>query len=264
MNLGFEYLLRNKLNMEFLRFPCSIFMSKKEDSQEKRMAAYIDQSDKKYIVTQWMITDCKADHALPPMHEFYVSDVIKDFKKIVPSGYQVIDYIPSVVINRQNSWRHPMTSDLYNSFSDQVSESPWHSSYKSLWLWESFIQVYECKSTIGMPMLSVDFHNLRSHRYPINLAYMCRSIINVKQLLPKVYNYWTMWKDKILKMDVCNGEFAFADFNECLEKERLRREAREKSVKLRTLSLHSTHSELSWLLEQYADHVAPPPTETDL
>lgn len=180
------------------------------------MAVYIDKKDGRYTIKQWMLTDCESDQALPPMEEFYVEDPMEELDRIIPKGYRPIQYIPGAVLDRQNTWRKPMTKEKYDRFFDQMVDSPWHRAWKSLWLWQTFTWVYfsdadQQKECPYGRMISIDRHALQRRLHPIRCKYMQRDLRLLMAQNSRLHTHWDMWCAKILVESKSPGELIFAD-----------------------------------------------------
>lgn len=215
MNLGFEYILRHNLAKSFLKFPCSIFLHKQQAGKRcERMTVFIDQIDDRYIVKQWMLTECEKTQALPPMNEFYIQSLEKELDRVIPNGFSPIDYIPGAIVDRQNTWRKPMDKGLYNTFSNEMFNSPWHIAWKSLWLWETFSWIYlngDKETGAFGKTIFIDHSQLQRRCYPILCKYMMRDLRQLSNVSLKIYEQWNMWNNQIFSQFACHGELAFAN-----------------------------------------------------
>lgn len=184
MNLGIEYLLRNNITENFLKEPCSLFLTSR--STKKRLVVVVDRDNIKH----WHLFECLPEQALPPMY---------NSNQVVPQGedYKMLNYLEDPIPSQANSWRRPMPRSIYEKHFDSTLSSRRHSSLKQLWLWDSFLKIHHPEAAMEDNVW-----------WPSSgLAALQQKFIKDKFL--KSWRYWNMWKKHLLFDENIPGELIF-------------------------------------------------------
>lgn len=191
MNLAIEYLTRTNLIKDWLEIPISLFLYNKE-IKEKVVITINEELEKSdyYCVKKWKIDDC--DHcSLPPIIESRVlkKDLYTSPNIILP-GYSLLAHHDQFVFTYKNSYKQPMSYELYNHFCDQIVNGIINNRTRMNWLWRQFIRVNSI--------------NLYSREYYISSVYCSEDDLANEQRnivcknMKKEWECWRLWQESLL------------------------------------------------------------------
>ena len=189
MNLEIEYIIRSGAVKSFFDTPCSLFYHK----NNKKIVVTIDDSKKlKYRIKHWNISDCKANCVLPPMEEFYTSDPFED-SNVVLDSYNLLEFNE---FSPPPYWRI-----IYQESESPKLSSELHNKVKELWLWNSFVKIYN--DTLFTLFRAASVYNKNEHSAMINQQIIFR------ENEQKTWKYWVHWKKHMLNLNDSPGELIF-------------------------------------------------------
>lgn len=190
MNLGLEYLIRSKLTSSFVNLPCSLFL--KNEIANRKLVVTLDRKNGYYIFKHWHLNDCGTNQVLPKMEEFRSSQLINSSS--VVSGYSILKYKEEKFPIKYNSWRFPMSKELYDDFHNHFINSRRHARAKEEWLWHVFLSTYI--PDISFPRFEFTLFNYQK---------------TIERLHPKKWKIWNLWRKHMLDFPGIPGEFIFMD-----------------------------------------------------
>jgi hypothetical protein len=201
MTPALEYLIRTELIKEWLTVPCSLFLLHDEDDQ-KKMVVTINEEFKPsnhYSVKHWKIGLCSPEQALPFMNEFRIAkDMVFNHPAVVLEGYDLLRYQQESIASYHNTYRQPMSPELYGHYYEHTTDSLLHTKKRTNWLWSQFVHIYA-------PDLSAYSHYISSmFRSEASLADEQRDL--VCKYMKKQWRYWLMWQKHLL---LSPGELIF-------------------------------------------------------
>lgn len=136
MNLALEYLVRTKSIRNFFRTPSSLYLERGDD---KIVVTFDGTVEGCYRLKRWHLSDCPIGHLLPYSISVLVPQgQIFDNRAVIPQGFQPIPYCQESVDTSLNSYKRPMSADIYEFFVGRMLCSEPHVEHKERWLWESF------------------------------------------------------------------------------------------------------------------------------
>jgi len=151
MNPAIEYALRVNLFENLIRFPCSIFIYKYENPNERIVLTlhrkFGEKKEDALIVKHWRLKDCQKNEILPPFSEFAISPNelhISDYT-IIP-GFQVLEYEPEYYpINQRQTSDAPYSNAQEKRYIECMEEffyTKRHKDRRRDWLWSSFMTAF--------------------------------------------------------------------------------------------------------------------------
>jgi hypothetical protein len=192
MTPAIEYLIRTNLIKDWFVAPCSLFLH--VNSECKKIVITIceefNPSDY-YSVKHWNISNCSKEQALPFMNEYRVpkNKVFEHPLIILPNCF-LLSYKQEPIASHHNSFRKPMSSELYENYYENTIESSLHTKKRITWLWNQFIDIY-------VP-------NLSSHQRYINSVYRSEASLADEQRdlvcknMKRQWKFWLMWQKRLL------------------------------------------------------------------
>lgn len=200
MTPAIEYLVRTDLIKEWLVIPCSLFLYNGDD--HKKMVVTICEEFKPsdhYSIRHWQLEQCSHEQALPFMTECRIDKKeIFDHPATILPNYVLLDYQQESIASYHNSFRQPMSAELYNHYYENTTESILHTKRRLNWLWSQFIRVY-------VPHLSFKNNYISSvYRSEASLADGQRDL--VCKYMKRQWKFWLMWQKHLLLMP---GELVF-------------------------------------------------------
>lgn len=200
MNPASEYLIRKNIAKELLQIPCSLFLFHKEDLS--KLVITISEEFKKseyYSVKHWNLECCSSSQALPPMTEFrVVKNKIFSDERVILKSYSTIGYQYDDIPSEENSFRQPMSKELYSFYFLHTLEGMKHDRVKSAWLWNHFVRIY-------LPKLHQS--NLNLSRFSLNKNTTDEDQRRlVSEYMKKEWKYWKLWQNFML---LNSAEFCF-------------------------------------------------------
>lgn len=207
MNLGIEYLIRSGVAKDLLEFPCSLFLEQQRNKKvividkPRRLGRSVQNNYSAilptYSVKHWDIFLCESKSALPPMDELKV----KKIQDISTAGFSSLKYFGQPIPANKNSWRHPMSQQVYEEYYNQFTSSFLHMAIKRCWLWAAFMNVYQ----IIDKSLSSSLEYLPEH------LRMFEEQRCVSKKHPLKWKFWEMWcKHMLVENENIATELAFS------------------------------------------------------
>lgn len=199
MTPAIEYLIRTELIKEWLAIPCSLFLW---DNERRKVVVTIGEEFKPsdhYSVKHWQVGLCSSEQALPFMSEYRVSKaaVFTHSATVVP-GHELLKYQQESIGSYHNTYRQPMSPELYEYYYENAMESLPHTKKRTNWLWGQFVLIYA-------PDLSAYSHYISSaFRSEASLADEQRDLLS--KYMKKEWRYWQMWQKHLL---ISPGELIF-------------------------------------------------------
>lgn len=183
MRPSIEYLQRKGSVEDFVKFPCTILTHDKRDKLNL-LPIVVHRNKKSFCIKKWMITECNPDTPLPPLSEVEVEFVPGN--EIIPSGYTPLQIEPNSFSNRRNSWRHPMSEQIYSMhFNTYLKATIGYHEVRENALWRAFYHTYK----INFPW---------SDSYEKD--YYGRSWL--KEEKKSKWKVWKLWTGNMLKTNV--------------------------------------------------------------
>lgn len=191
MTPAIEYLVRTEVIRGWLTIPCSLFLFKKENN--KKVVVSIDEEFKVssfYSVKYWEIEKCSNEQHLPFMTEQRIlKNSIFEYSKTLFAHHNLLHYSQEPINSSYNSFKSPMSSDLYNYFFENQIESSVHKKTRMNWLWMQFIRVY-------LP----DLYRANSYISSISRsdAKIAEDQSNICKNKKKYWKIWLTWQKHML------------------------------------------------------------------
>lgn len=192
MTPAIEYLVRTDLIKEWLVLPTSIFLFDNSDNYRKIVVTINNELDSKDYcsVKKWHLDLCSSEQDLPFMKESRVpiSEVFFH-PDVVLENHHLISYKQEVINTNNNSFRHPMSFDLYDQFFQNTFGNKIHNQKRTNWLWKEFVSIYA--------------PNLCNNNNYINTYYFENSIADEQRRLvskykKKEWGFWRVWQKHLL------------------------------------------------------------------
>jgi hypothetical protein len=201
MTPAIEYFVRTNLIKEWFVLPTSLFLFEKSDNYRKVVVTINNELDSKdyYSVKKWQLDLCSSEQALPFMTESRVlKGEIFSHPDVILENHRLVSYKQEVINTNNNSFRHPMPSDLYDQLFQNTFENRIHNQKRINWLWKEFISIYA--------------PNLCNNNNYINTYYFENSIADEQRRLVSKYkkrqwNFWRVWQKHLL---LNSGELIFS------------------------------------------------------
>ena len=201
MTPAIEYLIRTDLIKEWLVVPSSLFLCENGNDYRKVVVTICEEfkpSDH-YSVKHWHLNQCSKEQALPFMTECRVekSNVFNHPATIL-SNHSLLSYRQESINSDHNSFRQPMSRELYSHYYESAVESTLHTKKRLNWLWNEFIRVYA--------------PNLLTYESYIFSAYRSDAILADEQrilfckYMKRQWKFWLMWQKHLL---LAPGELVF-------------------------------------------------------
>lgn len=192
MTPALEYLIRSDLIRQWFSAPCSLFLTR---SSGDKLVVTISEEFKpsdKFSVKHWNLATCVSDQVLPSMTEYSVpkKEIFKS-PHLILSHCRPIWFEQELIRAQQNSYRAPMSKEIYQYYFDGLLVSPRHRYKRLNWLWRSFVSVY------NMPGIYTgeEVPNFcRPSDYEI--AEMQRGIVSSH--MKRYWQYWQKWQHHML------------------------------------------------------------------
>lgn len=193
MTPALDYLIRNDLIKEWLAIPCSLCLH--ENASSNKVVVTINEEFKPsnhYSVKHWQIGLCSQEQALPSMTEYRVAkdDLFRHPATIVP-GHSLLPYMQESIDSTHNTFRSPMSSELYGYFYEQALHSRLHYKLRTNWLWGQFVRIY------APDLLAYSHYISTAYRSEASLADEQRDLIS--RYMKKQWMYWQMWQKQLLQ-----------------------------------------------------------------
>lgn len=191
MNPALEYLIHSDLIKEWFSPPCSIFLQRKETGNKLVVTIAEEfKPSERYSVKHWNITDCEDQQALPSMVEYCVpkKEIFRHPTIIVP-GCRLIRYEQESIRSHHNTFKSPMSVELYGYFFDNSLQSHRHQTKRLNWLWARFVRIYT-------PSLVTATYIPMSYRSEAEIAADQRDIVS--SLMKKEWQFWLKWQQHML------------------------------------------------------------------
>lgn len=189
MNPALEYLIHSDLIKEWFSTPCSIFLQKKETGDKLVVTIGNEfKPSESYSIKHWNIANCDCTQALPSMLAYSVpkKEIFSHLHVIIP-GYRLIRYEQESIRSHHNSFRSPMSVELYSYFFDNSLHSHRHLQKRLNWLWARFIRIY-------LPSLAATTYSV--YRSEAEIAENQREIVS--NFMKKEWQYWKKWQQYML------------------------------------------------------------------
>ena len=192
MTPAIEYLIRTDLIKEWFVAPCSLFLFANGDGQ--KMVVTICEEFKPsdcYSIKHWHIHKCTDEQALPFMDEYRVpKNLIFKSPKTILANHTLLSYRQESIVSEHNSFRHPMSAELYGYYYENTLESTLHTKKQLNWLWKQFVSIYA-------PNLSACQNYIHSvYRSEASLADEQRDL--VCKYMKRQWKFWLMWRKHLL------------------------------------------------------------------
>ncbi len=202
MNPATEYLLRRDCIRASFRVPVSLFF---QDEIQRKMVVTIKhefpESDH-YVVNQWHISECRANHVLPSISEFRIlrSDVFSH-QSVMLSDWRLLSYRVDSVPDEQNTYHTPMLEETYDYYYEDIFNSLLHREAKVDWLWNAFVKIYFPEIWQSMPYIG-------QKDSLSELAEKQRTLVMKDR--PQLWSVWKKWSRYMLFPEFIPGELVFA------------------------------------------------------
>lgn len=150
MNLALESLIRNKVIQNSFHTQCSIAVWNEFKLSPQWITVKKEETSDDFLVTQWLIDqfqlidyhhyDGEDEYVLPPFCEFQISqeDLFKP-DVVIPQELYPIRVVNSSVLSHMNSYKKPMSQDVYESYFENMLKPTLHLEFKKYWLWNCFM-----------------------------------------------------------------------------------------------------------------------------
>jgi len=200
MTPAIEYLIRTDLIKEWLVVPCSIFLCNRSDYQKVvvTIAEEFKPSDH-YSVKHWHLNRCSEEQALPFMDECRVSkDLVFNHSATILPNHLLLTYHQESIASHHNSFRQPMSPELYDYYFENTTESTLHTKKRLNWLWREFVRTYAPQLSSCQGYIS------NVYRSDASLADEQRNL--VCKYMKRQWKFWLMWQKHLL---LAPGELVF-------------------------------------------------------
>lgn len=200
MTPALEYLIRTDLVKEWLTIPCSLFLYE-EESFRKKVVTVSEEFKPSgfYSVKHWNVADCSPEQALPHMDEFRVpKERLFSDQAVVLPDHRLMTYRYTPVPHHYNSYKKPMTRELYAHFYDSLLDSLAHFTHRQNWLWNQFVRIY------APDLCSYGNYIPPVFRSDAEVAEDQRELTS--RFLKRQWQYWTAWKNYLFHAP---GELVF-------------------------------------------------------
>ena len=199
MTPALEYLIRTDLIKEWLTVPCSLFLHKDDSRKVVVTIAEEFKPSDYYSVKHWQIGLCSSEQALPFMEEFRIfKGSVFSHPLIILQGHTLLKYHQESIASQHNTFRQPMSPELYSYYYENATDSLLHQKKRANWLWNQF-------ALIHAPDLYAASHYISSaFRSEASLADEQRDLIS--KYMKKQWRYWLMWQKHLL---LSPGELIF-------------------------------------------------------
>jgi len=201
MTPALEYLIRTDLIKEWLVVPSSLFLYTNGDDYQKVVVTICEEfkpSDH-YSIKHWHLSQCSEEQALPFMTECRIEKnrVFNHPATILPN-HSLLSYHQESISSHHNSFRQPMSPELYGYYYENTTESTLHTKRRINWLWKQFVRIYT-------PHLSSCQGYISSvYRSEASLADEQRDLIC--KYMKRQWKFWLMWRKYLL---LAPGELVF-------------------------------------------------------
>ena len=139
MNPALEYVTRTNLIKSWFKPPCSIFL----ENDESKVIVTICKCKSSYKIRNWTLADCNKNDLLPKHKEYVIEkSEIYSHPNVVIKNYRPIFYKSQSIPTSYNSYRSPMSADIYEHFFDNAINGFNHQKARKLWLWQQFLKIY--------------------------------------------------------------------------------------------------------------------------
>lgn len=191
MNPALDYLIHSDLVKEWFSTPCSIFLQRKENG-DKLVVTIADEfkPSNKYSIKHWNIAKCEDQQALPSMMEYSIpkEEIFRHPYVVIPDC-RLIRYEQESIRSHHNSYKSPMSAELYGFFFDNSLQSYRHQNKRLNWLWARFVRIYA-------PSLVTSTYVSSLYRSEAEVADDQRDIVG--KLMKKEWQYWLKWQQYML------------------------------------------------------------------
>jgi hypothetical protein len=200
MTPAIEYLIRTGLIRDWLVIPCSLFLYENETFRKKVVTVGEEfKPSRFYSVKHWNVGECSPEQALPSMTEYRVrKEELFSHPAVILPGYRLMSYTQESVVSGHNSYKKPMSAQLYSHFFDNTLDSLRHFTRRTNWLWGQFVRIYARELCATHNYISSVF------RSEAEVALDQRDI--VYRLLKKEWQYWLAWQEYLMHAP---GELVF-------------------------------------------------------
>jgi hypothetical protein len=193
MTPALEYLIRSGLIRQWFSLPCSLFLFQKETFS--KLVITINEEFKPsdfYSVKHWHVDLCEPESALPAMTEYRVpKDRVFDDSAIIVPTHKLVRYQQDSVPSHHNSYKSPMSLELYGHFFDHMMTSFRHQNKRTNWLWSRFVRIYAPDLCDTTTYISSAF------RSEAEIAEDQRDLVS--KHLKKQWQYWQLWQSYMLQ-----------------------------------------------------------------
>lgn len=187
MNPAIEYVTRTNLIRSWFKTPCSIFL----ENDESKVIVTICKGKSSLKIKNWTLTGCDKEAPLPPFLEYKTNiEELFSHPQVVINGYNLIFYQYQSIPFSYNSYRGPMSTELYEHFFDNIINGFHHQKARKIWLWHEFTKIY-------MPEL----YTLKGYinEYGSESDLVDEHMELVEKYFHQNWQNWTKWGNYFLK-----------------------------------------------------------------